>query len=397
MWDAVIVGAGPAGSATALLLARAGFDVLLLDAREFPRPKPCGDCISPGANRLLRNLGVWDEILAQGPAVLGGWQLSCANTCFSAQFQNDISLAISRERLDAVLLRHARAAGVEVRTGTRVRRLVRSANTITGVATDHAEFRARVTIGADGLRSCVARELRAYTRTARIRKLSLTAHLRAIRHTTGVGEMHVHDNACLGIAPVENCDDALCNVTVVLRSGAHERGRPHDMMRAALRRMQRPDIAERVENHSQVLASGPFDWPVRRVWFDGAALVGDAAGYFDPFTGQGIYQALAGAHMLADAVQRTLRQGTVHQGGLMKYGAAHRQLTRSARHVQHMVDYVCSRPRLSARVFAALQRTPELGARLVAVTGDVRPARDLLSPPLLARFVAASLTWAVPA
>lgn len=390
--DAIIVGAGPAGSVTALLLARAGWHVLLLDAREFPRAKPCGDCISPGANGLLRSLGVWDELLAAGAARLDAWRLASGPSAFAAGFSGDVSLALPRERLDAILLAAARRAGAEVRTGVPVHQLIQSGSRVSGVVATSLHRSARIVIGADGLRSRTARLLHAYKRRPRTRKLSLTAHLRAVHHVSGTGEMHVLADACLGIAPVTVDPDPLCNVTVVLKSGTQPGSGRHELMRTALRRFGRDDIAELISDREPIMASGPFDWPTRRVIFDGAALVGDAAGYFDPFTGQGIYQAIAGAHLLAEVVDAALHQRRVDTVHLAPYASAHRQLLAGSRRVQRLIDVVCTRPRLTARLFNGLAHTPRLAERLVEVTGDVRRARDLLAPSLLTKFAAASLT-----
>src|SRR5687768_13833060 len=130
--DCVIVGGGPAGSTTALLLARAGFDVVVLEHREFPRAKPCGDCVSPRANLLLDELGLLPAVRAEAPAQLAGWRIhGPEHGVFSARF-SDYSpdprvhhgIAISRERLDAVLLAAARSAGARVLTGSRAEQLL---------------------------------------------------------------------------------------------------------------------------------------------------------------------------------------------------------------------------------------------------------------------------------
>ena len=139
--DCVVVGAGPAGSTTALLLARAGFDVILLDRAEFPRAKACGDCISPGANLLLEQLGVWPALHAAQPALLEGWRITGADgSAFSATFGAAAidrrclrALAMPRQQLDAILLDAARSAGVRVLTRARVEDLLFDAGCVTGV------------------------------------------------------------------------------------------------------------------------------------------------------------------------------------------------------------------------------------------------------------------------
>ena len=379
MIDAVVVGGGPAGSVTAMLLARAGAAVTLLEQRTFPRPKPCGDCISPGANAILQRIGVLDRILAEGPARLEGWHLATDGAEFQAGFGGAaVSFAMERARFDAILLDAARDAGVKVLTGARVTNLLRSPRRITGVSASingkDTPIGAGVTVGADGLRSRVARRLGAHARRPRLRKVSLTAHLRDVPNVRPLGEMHLRGNACLGIAPVEPDTNPLCNVTVVISGkieaiNTSQRAAPGIMLRDALARFPERDLSGLVTRDTAVLASGPFDWPVRRVVHEGAVLVGDAAGYYDPFTGQGIYQALAGAELLA----RHLLTDE-----LPAFENAYRAFLAPARRMQRGIELVCSRPALARFAFARLAGKPDAAARLIQITGDLRPARELL-------------------
>jgi flavin-dependent dehydrogenase len=203
--------------------------------------------------------------------------------------------------------------------------------------------------------------------------------------------MHVKDGACLGIAPVQSGPNPLCNVTVVMQtSHAPARAGTHEIMRAALHRFTNRDLSDLIADDDVILASGPFDWPTGRIAFDGAALIGDAAGYYDPFTGQGIFQALAGAELLAEHSAQALRSGVVTRPKLVQYEARQRALVGGARRVQRIVEYVCARPRAADLLFSAFARTPEAASRLIAVTGDLRPVRDLLSPVTLARLIVAA-------
>jgi menaquinone-9 beta-reductase len=385
--DVVIVGGGPAGSATGLLLARAGFDVMILDRADFPRVKACGDCISPGANAVLRRLGVWDAVRAKEPARLRGWRLSCVgDVCFDTAFSGEAGLAVDRRELDSVLLEAARSAGVSVQTGTPLLSLMRATD---GQVIGANDLRARVVVGADGLRSKVARLLDAYRRAPRLRKLSLTAHVRGVPDISDMGEMHVDGAACLGIAPVQSSADPLCNVTVVLRSGIQYGRGPHETMRMGLQRFAQRDLSGLITDHVPISASGPFDWPTRRIVFDGAALVGDAAGYYDPFTGQGIYQALAGAEILADELVRALDCARVGARQLLPYEKRLRALTEPARRVQRAIEYVCAHPRLARVMFAKFARAPLCADQLIAVTGDTTSPSALFSAEFVGRLLAA--------
>jgi flavin-dependent dehydrogenase len=253
---------------------------------------------------------------------------------------------------------------------------------VSGVVVGGEQVRARLVVGADGLRSRIARLLNAYQRRPRVRKVSLTAHVRGVPDVNGAGEMHVMTDGCLGIARVESGCDAACNVTLVTRSDSYHHGVPHEAMRAGLRRFKNRDLSELITDDVALLASGPFDWPTRQICFDGAALVGDAAGYFDPFTGQGIYQAMVGAQLLADCIL---------EDTLAAYQPRYRALLGQTRRLQHIVENVCASPFLARALFGGLARSPACAARLTAVTGDMLPARSLFSPFFLTRLTTASL------
>jgi menaquinone-9 beta-reductase len=392
--EVVVVGGGPAGSATALLLARAGHDVLLVERYPFPREKPCGDCLSPGANAILRRLGVFNDVLRAGPAQLRGWKLVAPGGArFGVEFaeitsDDDYSLAIRRAVFDAILLERARAEGVRVAYSVHVRGLMRdAAGAVSGVRAtcegEEVEFAARVVVGADGLRSVVARQVSAPSRPPRLRKASFTLHAR-LNSELRTGEMRLARGACLGIAPIDDQPGGMHNITLVLQHAALDRhAGPRMLLEAGLRRFG-VDIHV---NGDRILASGPFDWPVCNVAFDGAALVGDAAGYYDPFTGQGIYQALAGAEALADNLDSALRNGAVTRASLNPYAEAHQRQRTHTKRLQQIIEFVCAHPRIANLVFERCNRNHDAARQLMAATADLRPADTLFSARFLMRLL----------
>ncbi|MBA2245732.1 MAG: NAD(P)/FAD-dependent oxidoreductase [Gemmatimonadetes bacterium] len=387
-WDVVVVGGGPAGAATSAQLAERGHRVLLLDRDGFPRPKPCGECLNPAAVRLLAELGVLPQLLASGAAPLLGWRIHpAAGPAFAGRLPaGEPGMAISRTVLDSLLLDRARARGVEVRTGARVLDLLHEEDRVAGVRVRDAEgeereVRARLVVGADGLRSVVVRRLGLIRRPPRLRKVALTAHVRGLEGLEGYGEFHIFPERYIGVAAVGT--DA-ANVTVVAAGeevGAVA-GDAAGYFDRALGAAPRFAGAERLD---EVLATGPFDWPTRSAVADGALLVGDAAGYYDPFTGQGIFRALRGAELAAETADAALRSGDISARALAPYDRAQRRAFAPGVRLQQLLELFISRRPLLNAVAPRLSRHPAMVEALLAVTGDVAPVRSLLRPGL--RFV----------
>lgn len=385
-WDVLVVGGGPAGSATAARLAARGRRVLLLDREHFPRAKPCGECLNPAAVAALAALNALPAVAAAGPARLAGWRIHGPHRSFDGSFAPPLfGLALPRAVLDATLLDHARAAGAEVRTGVRVVDVFRDGNRVAGVRTaDGAILRARLTIGADGLRSVVVRRLNLLRRRPRLRKVALTAHVTGVPDLHQRGELHVREQRCIGVAAVGS---TTANVTVVATGAEIRRlaADPEVYFDQAMHAVVHLGAVKRV---GPLLSTGPFDWPIRAAVADGVLLVGDAAGYYDPFTGQGIFRALRGAELAAQTADGALAANDTSARALQPYDQARRAAFVPGERLQHVIEWVVSRPRLLDALAPRLAHHPSVGNALVAAAGDVLPVRHLLHPGLWAKLLA---------
>jgi len=399
-WDAIVAGAGPAGAATALLLARAGARILLLDRARFPRHKPCSEYLSPGTTALLARLGngVLAAVEGASPARISGMKVVApGGAAMCGRFGGAPSFALPRATFDAILLRAAERAGAVVRESTTVEDLVWDRGAVAGVITRSGNVRratcnARIVVGADGLRSVVARRL-GLVRSSAPRRVAFTAHVADVAGVDGVGELHVGrpPHGYVGLGPVGG---GVTTVALVLplrtvRASGRTYGGPAGFF-AALERF--PGLAGRFDPRRLVrgvMATGPFaQWARTPIAAKGGALlVGDAADFFDPFTGQGIYAALRGAELAASCLLPALARGVLTAAALVPYVRARRREFAGKWALERLIGLGVGWPALTDRVVGRLARRQDLADLLVGATGNVVPARRVLAPLALARLL----------
>jgi flavin-dependent dehydrogenase len=396
----IVVGAGPGGAASAFFLARAGIDVTVLDRAKFPRDKACSEYMSPQASRILDLMGTLEAVETSGAAQLIGMRVHAPGGAivhgeFAAPHgfhgYRDRGFAVRRTILDAILLDSARNAGATIEESVKVTDLMRDGRgRVTGVhAVDRdgrsIERRASMVIGADGLRSVVGRRLGVIRRSRWPRRIALVSHYAGVTRLGSFGEMHVDAEGYCGFAALGN---GVTNFSVVVpESRAVEVARDKE---AFLDRWitSRPSLKEIFDGAARidpVRATGPFAASARRAWMPGAALVGDAAEFFDPFTGEGIYTALRGGEILSGFAEEAVRAPTSDKSdrALAGYEQSRRREFSGKWKVEKIIGTVIAFPALLDHAAGVLARRRDMADLLVGVVGDFIPAREVLRPGYL--------------
>jgi flavin-dependent dehydrogenase len=321
MLDVLVVGAGPAGSVAATLLARAGARVRLVDRSTFPRDKLCGDTVNPGTLAILRRLKMAASLDSCGLPVCGMRVTGGHGVAIEGRYPPGVAgRALLRRHFDWMLLQDAIAAGAQFEPAFTARRAIFDDGRVAGVRVSgqpfEGELRARITIAADGRRSTLAFGLGMARHPSWPRRWAIGAYVdRPASPPDDLGEMHVRPGRYIGVAPVPG---GLTNVCLVKpwRPGDPALRDPRTTLACEI--AADDELRERLAGARLVTAPvvlGPLAVDVSSASVDGLLLAGDAAGFIDPMTGDGLRFAVRGAELAAGAALEALEHGWtgVHQ------------------------------------------------------------------------------------
>jgi flavin-dependent dehydrogenase len=402
MNDVLVVGAGPAGAVAATVLARAGARVHLVDRADFPRPKLCGDTINPGTVAALRRLGLLagegDGIRVPGMTVTGHTGRSGGSgVLVEARYPHgQWGIAVGRDRLDWSLLQQAIAAGVSFDPGV----------TVTEAVVDHASgvalvtgarvarrgtaqaLRARVTIAADGRRSRIAFGLGLSRHPAGPRRWAVGCYFEQVSGPPTMGEMHIRLAHYIGVAPTPR---GLVNACLVAPAPIPGLRDPAALLIRTL--VADPILGSRFSAAravSPAVVLGPLAVERTGRSVDGLLLAGDAAGFIDPLTGDGLRFAVGGGELAAASALRALEHGwhRVHE----EHARASRRHFESKRRFNRMLRLLVSSPAAVIGAQFGARWAPAVVRGIVMHAGDCALARceDNSAPELSPRRVPAS-------
>jgi menaquinone-9 beta-reductase len=378
MVDVLIAGAGPAGSIAALRLARAGARVLLVDRARFPRDKLCGDTLNPGAMRILDGLGLRAAVEAvsrplEGMLLTGNGGVRVRGT----YGRGLMARALTRRALDQLLLEAAVAAGAKFQDGVRVegplvdeaegRATVRGAVLCdTRAGSRRLRVPAQITIAADGRRSALAFALGLASHPPAPRRWAVGAYFEGLAGLETVGEMHIRGPHYIGVAPV---GDGLANVCLVTpeRDGFADPARLLETRLATDAMLGPRATAARRATPPSIL--GPLAVDARAAGVPGLLLAGDAAGFVDPMTGDGLRFALRGAELAADVALAALDDDRLDAPARLAEARLHAFGTKYG--VNRLLRRLVGTPRRVSALAIGARVAPGILRQMIRYAGDV--------------------------
>jgi flavin-dependent dehydrogenase len=376
MVEVLIAGAGPAGAVAAIALARAGVRVLLVDRARFPRHKLCGDTVNPGALTLLERVGIRSRVEAASVPLEGMLLTNGLGHWVRGTYGGGaVGRSITRHVLDTMLVEAAVAAGAQFQEGVTVRAPIvsdgRRGPQVRGVVVRGRDARplripAAVTIAADGRRSTLAFGLGLARQPAWPRRWAAGAYYEGVTALGTFGEMHIRDDYYLGVAPVPG---GVTNMCVVAPASAAFRDPGAFVDRCVGGDPLLRDRFARARRVSPLTLLGPLAVETGPAGMPGLLLAGDAAGFVDPMTGDGLRLAMRGAELAADVALACLERPDI-EGHVLLSRRRRRKLG-----VKIQVNRVLRRITLSPRAVRLAGLTtcvaPAILEQVIRYAGDV--------------------------
>lgn len=372
--DVLVIGAGPAGSAAALTLARAGVNVRMVDRARFPREKLCGDTVNPGTLALLDRLGPGAQLRERAHAITGMVVTGPGGAAIHADYPDGLKgAAVTRRELDLLLVEAATRAGARFDAGVMVRApLVGERNRLAGVrvaagSADH-DIYAKVVIAADGRHSRLAFHLGLARYAAAPKRWAFGAYYIGVDGMSTRGEMHLRTDGYVGLAPLAGGVTNVCVVRELQTAFRAHRMDAEQVVQAAIDGdPQLRDRFTRAQQVSEVVSLGPLAVDAKAAGYPGLLLAGDAAGFVDPMTGDGLRFAIRGGELAAEAAMRELETGRpAHQ----ELAAARQREFGAKWRVNRSLRWLTTSPRALSVAAAIAPRWRGPFERLIGIAGD---------------------------
>ncbi|NNF57096.1 MAG: NAD(P)/FAD-dependent oxidoreductase [Rhodothermaceae bacterium] len=403
MYDAIIVGAGPGGATAAAVMARAGLKPLLIDRDTFPRDKVCGDALSGKTVDVMKRLGMIEPLLATT-------QIDSWGVTFSGPYGDEAAIPFTkaldkpvapgfvcdRVTFDKLVFEQAVEAGAEIWTEAQVTGLLRDGEKVVGVRVkregEEVEVRAPITVGADGAYSVVVRELGMDQLDEGHYCAGLRWYWQGVTgfHELNHIEIHFVDESIPGYFWIFPMADGKANVGLGMLSSVIKK---QDIkLKPLLRQLvEHPRFKERFANAEPIDSIKGWGLPLgskpRQMAGDGWMLIGDAASLIDPFTGEGIGNAMVSAEKAAAWTQRAKESNDYSAAFLKGYQRETLDYLGNELKLSHAMQKLGRWKWLLNKVISKAARSQEVADAISMMFDDESERKKLVSPLFYMRLL----------
>lgn len=373
-FDVIIAGAGPAGSSAAIHLARKGLRVLLVEQKTFPRPKLCGEFISPECKRHFEKLGVAGSMACSGASLLSETIFYSARgqhvAVPSSWFGGPSALGLSRAVMDHVLLRRAEACGVSVLEGATINEPMLHQSRVGGVRLkldgEEREYYAPITIDATGRARILTRKLSGRKQRPKPKLIAFKVHLRDTRVRRNTCEIYFYPEGYGGLSTIESGLSNLCFIISAEQVKRH-RSDPEIVMRETVMKNLRAAYTLEGARAKSAWLSASWEGFGRQKPNPASGLlaIGDSAAFIDPFTGSGMLMAFESGELAAEVIIRH-RENPEVAGS--HYAAAYVRKFASRLRICGLLRRAAFKPRLAGLGIAIFGASEPLRNRVARAT-----------------------------
>ncbi|MDG1929036.1 MAG: NAD(P)/FAD-dependent oxidoreductase [Nitrospinaceae bacterium] len=398
--DVIVIGGGPAGCSAAIGLSRLGYNVVLCDQAKFPRDKVCGEFISPAADPILDRLGMLSRIETLNPKRLKGVSISSfEGKEFSIDYpfqpglaERPTSLSVSRYELDSLFVEEAKRAGVEVREQYKVTEFLFEDDCVIGIRgwdgnKTSFSIHAPLVIDAGGRNALSLKKFQLKEEPVGGVKIAMAAHWEGAQIADDYCYMHVSDPGYTGISNVGS--DRANVVLVVDRDSMNGENPDKFYLDTVMKNSQRYKILRNAKCLESVRTVESLAFSVKSLPCGGLLMVGDAMGFIDPFTGEGIYLSLRSSEIAVEVAVKALETFNFSRDALNIYEVRRKKEFDKKFLLSRILQKLICNQFFCNQVVRALKGDRGLAETLVGVIGDLEPAETVVSSRFLMQLVAA--------
>lgn len=404
-YDVVIVGAGPAGCTAAIYASRLGLKVALLEGRGPGKDKICGDAVAGKCIPILKELDLL-ETIATGPhgystgVIFSSPKGDIVDITFNppGAKQKTEGYIVRRKVFDEVLLRKAEeVVGKEnIRYQFKVGSVVRDGGRIAGVKGTRYDsgveelYRAKIVIGCDGYRSIVAREVGAFDHDPHHWVSALRQYWQGVEGMSEAIEIHFVDEIIPGYFWIFPLEDGKANVGLGMLE-QDIKARDIDLRDYLAKAIANPLFQKRFANAKPLEKPVQWELPLgskrRKMFGDGWMLAGDAASLVDPFTGEGVGEAMHSGKMAAHVAKEAIDAGDCSDAFLKRYDDRFWSYLGPELMLSHKLQKIGRKKWLLNMVLGKAARSAYVREQISGMLANVIPKKTLASPLFYLRIL----------